>query len=231
MLEWNGAGSFVNFKAKTPFMPNQPLESTLIFLNNGKELNRKLFVVKDAAGEFESGKMAALLKEIARKVRTGALDTSVVIVSPTLQIPKELETLITVMELSLPDEKEIYAIIKDFLEQNEIEGVYQGLLDEMSTAFKGLSELEIRDLLSRAVSSDGELTRKSLQLIFGSLEGEHRRYWRPGELERMAAEKGCGFQGHQESYRIWRHHAERGADRGSSGMRQKSERKGSGKIG
>lgn len=200
MLEWNGAGSFVNFKAKTPFMPNQPLESTLIFLNNGKELNRKLFVVKDAAGEFESGKMAALLKEIARKVRTGALDTSVVIVSPTLQIPKELETLITVMELSLPDEKEIYAIIKDFLEQNEIEGVYQGLLDEMSTAFKGLSELEIRDLLSRAVSSDGELTRKSLQLIFGQ---KQQMILKAGILEMVPLKESIDDIGGLENLKEW----------------------------
>ncbi len=166
VLEWNGADGFVNFKTKVPFMPNQSLENTLVFLKNGKELNRKLFVVKDAPREFESGKVTALLKEISRRIRMGNIDTTVVIVSSALQIPKELESLITVMELGLPDEKEICSIIKKFLAENEIDGVYQGLLDEMSTAFKGLSESEIRDLLSLAISSDEELTRKSLQLIF-----------------------------------------------------------------
>lgn len=200
VLEWNGADGFVNFKTKTPFMPNQPLESTLTFLKNGKELNRKLFVIKDATAEFESGKVAALLKEIARKIRAGVIDTSVVIVSPALQIPRELESLITVMELGLPDEKEIYAIIKDFLEQNEIDGVYQGLLDEMSTAFKGLSESEIRDLLSLAVSSDGELTRKSLQLIF---DQKQQMILKAGILEMVPLKESIDDIGGLENLKEW----------------------------
>lgn len=200
VLEWNGADGFVNFKTKAPLIPNQSLESTLAFLKNGKELDRKLFVVKDAAREFESGKVAALLKEIARKIRTGAIDTSVAIVSPALQIPKELESLITVMELGLPDEREIYAIIKSFLEQNEIDGVYQGLLDEMSTAFKGLSESEIRDLLSLAISSDGELTRKSLQLIF---DQKQQMILKAGILEMVPLKEGIDDIGGLENLKEW----------------------------
>ncbi|WP_300803325.1 AAA family ATPase [uncultured Acetatifactor sp.] len=200
VLEWNGADGFVNFKTKSPLIPNQSLESTLAFLKNGKELDRKLFVVKDAARELESGKVAALLKEIARKIRTGAIDTSVIIVSPALQIPKELESLVTVMELGLPDEKEIYAIIGNFLEQNEIDGVYQGLLDEMSTAFKGLSESEIRDLLSLAVSSDGELTRKSLQLIF---DQKQQMILKAGILEMVPLKESIDDIGGLENLKEW----------------------------
>lgn len=37
---------------------------------------------------------------------------------------------------------------------------------ELATAFKGLSESEIKDLLSLAFSQNGELTKKALQLIF-----------------------------------------------------------------
>ena len=200
VLEWNGADGFVNFKTKAPLIPNQSLESTLAFLKNGKELDRKLFVIKDTAREFESGKVAALLKEIARKIRTGAIDTSVAIVSPALQIPKELESLITVMELGLPDEREIYAIIESFLEQNEIDGVYQGLLDEMSTAFKGLSESEIRDLLSLAISSDGELTRKSLQLIF---DQKQQMILKAGILEMVPLKESIDDIGGLENLKEW----------------------------
>lgn len=200
MLEWNGADGFVNFKTKVPFIPNQTLESTLAFLKNGKELNRKLFVVKGAAREFESGKVIALLKEIARKIRIGDIDTTVVIVSSALQIPKELESMITVMELGLPDEKEIYAIIEKFLEENGIDGVYQGLLDEMSTAFKGLSESEIRDLLSLAISSDGELTRKSLQLIF---DQKQQMILKAGILEMIPLKESIDDIGGLENLKEW----------------------------
>ena len=71
VLEWNGADGFVNFRTKVPFIPNQSLERTLALLKNGKELDRKLLVVKDAEGEFESGKVTALLKETARRIRMG----------------------------------------------------------------------------------------------------------------------------------------------------------------
>lgn len=200
VLEWNGADGLVNFKTKTPFLQNQSLESTLALLKNGKELNRKLLVIKNVAGEFESGKVTALLKEIARKIRIGVIDTSVIMISPTLQIPRELESLITVMELGLPDEEEIYAIIEKFLEQNEIGGVYQGLLDEMSTAFKGLSEAEIRDLLSLAVSSDGELTRKSLQLIF---DQKQQMILKAGILEMVPLKESIDDIGGLENLKEW----------------------------
>ncbi|MCM1190052.1 MAG: AAA family ATPase [bacterium] len=199
-LEWNGADGFVNFKTKAPFLPGQSLESTLAFLKNGKELNRKLLVVKDAAREFESGKVTALLKEIARRIRIGEIDTTVIIVSPSLQIPKELENLITVMELGLPDEKEIYAILENFLEENEIDGVYQGILDEMSTAFKGLSELEIRDLLRLAVSSDGELTKKSLQFIFNQ---KQQMILKAGILEMIPLKESIDDIGGLENLKEW----------------------------
>lgn len=200
VLEWNGADGFVNFKTKVPFIPNQSLESTLVFLKNGKELNRKLFVVKDAAGEFESGKVIALLKEIARKIRIGDIDTTLVIVSSALQIPKELENLITIMELALPDEKEIYDITEKFLEQNEIDGVYQGLLDEISTAFKGLSEYEIRDLLSLAISSDGELTQKSLKFIF---DQKQQMILKAGILEMVPLKESIDDIGGLENLKEW----------------------------
>ena len=99
VLEWNGADGFVNFKTKTPLVPSQTLEATLAFLKTGKELNRKLLVIKDADeqlnpnGQRKSDKVIALLKEIARKVRKedGGIDATVIIVSSVLHIPQELE--------------------------------------------------------------------------------------------------------------------------------------------
>lgn len=172
VLEWNGADGFVNFKTKAPFMPNQSLEATLAFLKSGKELNRKLLVIKDAAeylnpdGPCKSNQVIALLKEIARKIRKGDIDASVIIISSALHIPRELEKQITVLELDLPDENEIIRIIEQFADENEISSGPEEFRRELATAFKGLTESEIKDLLSLAVSQDGELTTKALQLIF-----------------------------------------------------------------
>lgn len=66
ILEWNGADGFVDFKTKAPLMQNYSLETTLAFVKTGKELNRKLLVIKDAAeelnpdGQYKSSKVSAL---------------------------------------------------------------------------------------------------------------------------------------------------------------------------
>lgn len=172
VLEWNGADGFVNFKTKSPLIPGQSLEDTLAFLKTGKELNRKLLLIKDASeqlspdGQRKSDRVIALLKEIARKIRSGVIDATVIIVSSALHIPQELEKLITVLELDLPDEVEIIRIIEQFAEDIEISAGPADFRAELATAFKGITESEIKDLLSLAVSQDGELTRKALQLIF-----------------------------------------------------------------
>lgn len=141
-------------------------------MKSGKELNRKLLVIKDAAehlnpdGPCKPNQVIALLKEIARKIHKGDIDASVIIISSALRIPRELEKLITVLELDLPDENEIIHMIEQFADENEISSGPKEFRRELATAFKGLNESEIKDLLSLAVSQDGELTKKALQLIF-----------------------------------------------------------------
>lgn len=175
VLEWNGANGFVNFRTKSPLVPNQSLEATLSLLKSGKELNRKLLVIKDAVEQLgqndtikseKSSRVIYLLKEIARKIRCSEIDATIIIISPVLYIPQELEKLITVLELDLPGESEIVQLIDRFAETNEISSGPKGFRDDLATAFKGLSESEINDLLSLAVAQDGELTQKTLQLIF-----------------------------------------------------------------
>jgi len=54
ILEWNGADGYVNFETKVFFSSNMSLEATLSLLNNGKELDRKLLVIKDADNQLAS---------------------------------------------------------------------------------------------------------------------------------------------------------------------------------
>lgn len=208
IVEWNGADGFVNFKSKTVLVPNTSLEDTLSLLKKGKELDRKLLVIKDADeylrtdGSLKSDKVIALLKEIARKIRAeeNGIDATVIIISPTLHIPKDLEKLITVLELDFPDEKEIHSIVEKFIDVNEIPSVYPGLLDEISTAFKGLTEFEIEDLLRLAVSQDGELTQKALELIINQ---KQQMIMKAGILEMIPLKESVSDIGGLENLKEW----------------------------
>lgn len=208
VLEWNGADGFVNFKTKAPLVPSQTLEATLAFLKTGKELNRKLLVIKDADeqlnpnGQRKSDKVIALLKEIARKIRKedGGIDATVIIVSSVLHIPQELEKLITVLELDLPDEAEIGRIIDQFVQDNEISAGPTDFQAELVTAFKGVTESEIKDLLSLAVSQDGELTRKALHLIF---DQKQQMILKAGILEMIPLKESVADIGGLEILKDW----------------------------
>lgn len=210
ILEWNGANGFVDFKTKKPFIAGgQTLEATLALLKNGKELHRKLLVIKDAdrylesrdgAGEPEADRINSMLKEIARKIREKEIDATIIIVSSVIHIPKSLEKLITVLELELPDEKEIENIIDRFVEDYDIPKIYQELRSDMSTAFKGLSEFEIEDLLRLAVSQDGELSQKALQLI---LDQKRQMILKAGILEMIPLKESIEDIGGLENLKDW----------------------------
>lgn len=199
VLEWNGANGFVEFRTKSPLVPHQSLEATLSLLNSEKELARKLLVIKDADELIETNEIIALLKEIAWKIRNG-VDATVIVVSPTIHIPRALEKLITVMELNFPDEREINGIINEFLKDNEISAITKDLLDKMSMAFKGLTAFEIRDLLSLAISTDGELTNATLQLIF---DQKKQMILKAGILEMVPLKESINDIGGLENLKEW----------------------------
>lgn len=206
VVEWNGVKGYVNFKTKVPhFNNNYSLENTLsLCVNNRNELKRKLLVIKDADellnadGQQKSSKVISLLKELARKIREG-LDATIIIVSPTLHIPRDLEKMTTVLELELPNENEILEIINRFVSENEIEANTK-LLSEMSMAFKGLTEYEIEDLLRLAVSQDGELTKKALQIIF---EQKKQMILKAGILEMIPLKETIDDIGGLENLKEW----------------------------
>jgi len=210
VLEWNGASGFVNFKTKAPFFQKQSLEATLTLLLTGRELDRSLLVIKDADDylatdrQLKSNKVIALLKEIARKIRleheNGGIDATVIIVSSRLHIPQELEKLITVLELDPPDEAEISCIIDKFASDNEFSGGPADFRAELATAFKGLWESEIKDLLSLAFARDGELTRRTLQLIF---DQKQQIVLKNGTLEMIPLKESISDIGGLEVLKEW----------------------------
>lgn len=209
VYEWNGSDGLVDFKTKAALVTGLSLEDALTQLKAGKDLDHRLLVIKDVSermkpdrqlGAQELQKVVALLKDIARKIRNQDIDSTVIIISPTVNIPKDLEKLITVFKLELPKEEEIRTIIKEFAKANDQPAVYPGLLDEMAVAFKGLSNLEIEDLLALAIGQDGELNRKALQLIF---EQKKQMILKAGVLELVPVKESIDDIGGLEILKEW----------------------------
>lgn len=170
-FEWNltvGVSNFQSGERQTKQSLKDYLQSVI---DNGleDELNRRILVIKDISSLLDStnpecADIIALLKYLCLKIVQG-LDTVIIMVSSVLKIPAELEKFITVIEPEYPDEKEIANVISSFAEENET-SLPETLCDEMSLAFKGLTEFEIRCILQLAIATTGELTRDDLKFIF-----------------------------------------------------------------
>lgn len=166
-LEWNGSQGFCSFDKKVTLLENQSLAQTLKMLCNKKELARKFLVIKDAHLYFDDPTVISCLKTIALNISKTEddLDAAVFIVSSVLKFPKELEKFITIIEMDYPDQNEIKAQIAAFSKEQEVP-IADALIEEMSMAFKGLTEFEIGQLLSQSYADGGEFKRSNLKLIF-----------------------------------------------------------------
>jgi SpoVK/Ycf46/Vps4 family AAA+-type ATPase len=203
VVEWNGADGFVDFKHKKSLISSLQLEDTLAHLKSGKELNRKLLVIKDADEILKTkdaeNKVVCQLKEIARKIRIGAIDSTVIIISPVIRIPQALEKMTAVLALDLPKKDDIEAIIKEFIEVNGYT-VNEKLFSDMLIAFKGLSEFEIRNLLGLAIQYNAELTDKTLELIESQ---QQQMILKEGLLEIVSLKEGIEDIGGLENLKEW----------------------------
>ena len=167
ILEWNGVNGFSDFHTKKSMaMLDQSLSGTLRFLLESNDLDGSLLVIKDIQSMIEEPEIIALLKNIAEKNSCGDIECTIIIESSIVKIPKELEPFITILEMDYLSTKKIKSIIIDFISLNEVNMIRDELLEEMSIAFKGLSQFEIENILALAYAENGELTRGDLKLIF-----------------------------------------------------------------
>lgn len=165
VYEWNETNGYMDFETKTPMQEDCSLETMLDQLKTPDLLDRKIIVLKDVISYMEEPRIVSKIKGIARMINQGT-DATIIIISATLVIPRELEKFITIMEMDYLNTEEIKAIIKKFIKETGLQSVSETLIDELAMAFKGLTEFEINNLLALSYADDGELTRSDLRLIF-----------------------------------------------------------------
>jgi len=111
-----------------------------------------------------------LLKSIAMKnLYTEDFYCTVFILSTRLNVPPELESLMTIVEVGVPSSSDINRLIENFSKVQDIT-IEREILDEMTLSFKGLSEFEIYQILNLAYQSNGEITADDKALILREKE-------------------------------------------------------------
>lgn len=163
-----------------------------------EDYNRSLLVIRDVPALLEDAAAVAYLKELAIRISMD-IECNIVFLSPVLKIPRELESLITILEMDYLTEEEIREEIQAFCQEQGI-CIPQKLLGEMAVSFRGLTESEVISILSLALSEDGELTKKDLALIF---EQKQQKIRKSGILEMIPLKEKMEDIGGLEVLKDW----------------------------
>ena len=166
ILEWNIRGLFDY--SNNSSLQDQGLEESLELILVDKEISKKkIFFIKGLKFFIEDVGVIERLKILAQKINEGEIkDATIFIVAPNLKFPLELEQYVTVLNIDFLTEEEIKAVIIEFVEEYQLTNPNENFLNELSVLFKGLNKLDIKNILSLATSSDGELNRSDFSLIF-----------------------------------------------------------------
>lgn len=200
ILEWNGAKGLVDFKTKNPQLTiSNSLATVLDLFLSKDEIERKIMVLKDIHSCISEPEVIAKLKIIVNLINQGT-DATIIIISSVLVIPPELEKYITILEMDYLSVEEIKALVRTFMEENQLPMIKDELLNEFAVSFKGLSEFEICNLLALAYSDDGELTRKDLGLIF---EQKQQTIKKAGILDMIPLKESMDDIGGLDNLKIW----------------------------
>lgn len=199
IVEYNNGLGSVDFKTKSAM-----LECDLIkFLKQVEDYGYKhnmLIVLKDVHNQLDDPAVISLLKYIAeRNLYNDEYSASIFIVSSKLHIPEELEDLITVFEIPLPDDSEIRNIILEFAQDLDID-IAEDVLNEITISFKGLNEFQIKQILNLAYQEGGCLDFGDKQLIFREKEQLVKK---AGLLEMILVREDINDIGGLENLKDW----------------------------
>jgi len=145
------------------------------------------------------------LKDTVRYYKDGPVPRTLILISPTPQIPPELESLVTLVDFPLPTEPQIRATLDGMIARNTSAGALKVELgpagaERLAKAALGLTAFEAENAFARSMVDDGRLTDDDIALV----QEEKRQIVRKsGVLEVVRSTVGLDDIGGLENLKTW----------------------------
>ncbi|MBF0228232.1 MAG: AAA family ATPase [Desulfamplus sp.] len=173
IYEFNLANGHVDFTTKCQKQPYDLQTFLALFDENpssDQPETNSFLVLKDVHQELSKPEIIAQIKSIALKtIYIENYYVTIFIVSTQLNIPKELEKLVTLFDLPLPQNPEIIELLNEYCLNLNIQ-TSEDDKAELATSLKGLSQFEIRQILNLAYQQNGTINRDDNALILKEKE-------------------------------------------------------------
>lgn len=178
MLFWSASrGLFSTEKddQKEHFVPTDMVAAIETFEKKAQSKQPHLFVMLDPApylnGRSTDPIYRRRLRDFAISIRTKGYHSNCILLSPSIELPLELEKEVTLLDFPLPDRDEIGAFVKKFVEKvKHAPGIKignHGLKDALVNAALGLTMIEIEGALANSIVDDLSLDQDDVGRVFG----------------------------------------------------------------
>jgi SpoVK/Ycf46/Vps4 family AAA+-type ATPase len=178
----------------------KPAESLVAI---GKIADPSLVVLKDFHPFLDDHLVIRAMRELGRELEHGY--TTVILLSPILKIPVELEKDITVLDVPLPGTAEIFEMLREITSVVQREGrasvhLNQDDVERLVRAALGLTLGEAENAFARAIANDDRLDAEDIKLV---LEEKRQVIRKSGLLEYYATDEDLGGVGGLDYLKTW----------------------------
>jgi SpoVK/Ycf46/Vps4 family AAA+-type ATPase len=160
-IEWNPATCCINFNTKDTYGYGKigTLESLLLGFVS-KKVEKDLYIIlKNIDDELEKPQIKTLLLLLSqRRLNEEPFNATIIVISPKLTIPKELEKYISIFDIPFPSKEEINEIINEHTQVNMYPSIGEEDRDKLMPSLTGLTRFEIDRMLDMAMSDNGSLS-------------------------------------------------------------------------
>jgi len=154
----NGIRGLLNEDGK---FSNNPL-GVLNWLKEQSSEVSTLLLVKDFHKFYDDPSISRTIKELSSSLKE--TNHNLVISSHLLPTSEELDELMTIINLPLPDQKELKNLIKT-IATNTNSNLDEKDLNEISLASSGLTEIKVKQVTAKALAQRGKISKEDIKDI------------------------------------------------------------------
>ncbi len=169
----------------------------------GKLTEPSLVVLKDFHPFLDAAPVIRSMRELAQDLKSTY--TTVILLSPTLTIPVELEKEISVLDVPLPSFRDLYQLLKEIVtvvrkgNKARVE-LTRDQAEQIIKAAQGLTLSEAENAFAKAIANDGVLDKDDIRLV---LEEKRQVIRKSGLLEFVPVEQELAHVGGLDELKGW----------------------------
>ena len=184
--------------------PKEPVKDPVEALAQVERLaDPTLVVLKDFHPFLSDPAVVRAVRELAHALK--ATYTTVILLSPTLVIPPEIEKEVSVLDVPLPTYRDLLELLKEIVDvvrrtnRAKVE-LTRDDADQLVQAALGLTLAEAESAFAKAIADDGRLSREDVSLV---LEEKRQVIRKSGLLEYFAADQSLSHVGGLRNLKTW----------------------------